>query len=65
MSKKRSIVKSILWELGMFVVCSFIIYLWLNNLSDAIFINFFLLVIKITGLSIYDYVWENKIRWGK
>lgn len=63
MSKRRSAVKGFMWETIMLGVCVFIIWLWTGSILASLGINLLIYVIKVIGLSFYDWVWENKIKW--
>jgi len=58
--KKRSILKSILWESMALFWCTLVIGYWTSNWIGALGINIFLYATKVIGLSQYDYFWEKK-----
>ena len=57
--------KSVFWETGMLIFCMFVFWAWTKDVIGSIIINLLIWVIKILGLSIYDWIWENNIKWGK
>ena len=64
-TKKRSGVKSFIWETLMLIFCIVVIWIWTGSFIDSLGINIFIYIFKIIGLSFYDWVWENKITWEK
>lgn len=60
MSKKKNILKAVIWEGGMFIVAIIFFWIWFGTFKGSLLANFFFTLIKMTGLYFYNKKWEKK-----
>ncbi len=60
-TKTDSIVKSLIWEVSMFILITLAFWkLTGMSITKAIYFNTGVLLFKIVGLSFFDWAWERK-----
>jgi len=64
-TKIRSGIKGFLWETIMLIFCILVIWIWTGSFLTSLGMNCVIYIFKVIGLGIYDWVWENKIKWGR
>lgn len=58
--KTKSFVKGIIWEVGVFfLITAFAVWFLGISIGESIVFNIIVTILKIIGLTIYDYMWEK------
>ena len=63
-TKKRTLVKAIIYESLMFIFSILYFWIWFKSLEISLLANLIFGVIKIACYFTYDRIWR-KIKWGK
>jgi len=63
-TKKRSLIKGIVYETSMFTLATLVIWAWSGTLKGSIIINTLLTMLKVLCYYYNERIWK-KIRWER
>lgn len=63
-TKARSFAKAFIWECGMFILQTLVLWWYLHNFYQSLLLNMAITLAKVLILFGYERLWK-KIIWGK